>query len=269
MQQPLQEIYNHQNDEQTPAPIDVSIIVPCFRSAEWLPQLVTRIEDSLIGKHDYEILLINDASPDSTWNVICELSRTRQHVAGPNLLFNAGQFCATLCGFANARGKLVVTMDDDLQNPPEEIPRLIHALTSTPSADCVIGAYRSKSHSRMRNLGSRMIGFCNQHFYGKPPNLRLTSFRVMHRRIAKAICAHSTNKPIIGPLLLQCTSRIINIEVEHSPRFSGRSGYQLSRLIRMTFDNLISATTLPLKLISLLGLLSSASSTALGAFYLY
>ncbi len=216
----------------------------------------------------FEVLLVNDASPDDTWKAIEQAVADHPTVRGFDMLFNVGQFRATMCGLEQARGELIVTMDDDLQHLPEDIPKLVEAIRGRPDVDCVIGAYQQKQHGLIRNLGSRLMARLNEAFYGKPRDLQTTSFRVMRRQVAEAICAHGTSKPIIGPLLLRSTRRIINVPVEHHPRPNGRSGYSLWRLVRITLDNLISASTLPLKTISLLGLASAAGSILLGVYYL-
>ncbi len=251
------------------AGVGVSVVIPCFRSAEWLETLVSRIVSALrTDPQMFEVLLINDGSPDRTWDVISEISERYPCARGFDLLNNTGQYRAIICGLEHARGQLIVTMDDDLQHPPEEIPRLINAIRARPNVDCIIGAYRKKRHSLLRNVGSGVMARLNETLYGKPRELRLTSFRVMRRRVAEAMCAHGTAQPIISPLLLRSTRRIINIPVEHHPRSKGRSGYSLRRLVRITLDNLISASTLPLKGVSLVGLCSATGSLLLGCYYL-
>ena len=217
----------------------------------------------------FEVILVNDASPDDeTWEAIRELVLAYPFVRGFDLLFNSGQFRATICGFEHAEGDLIVTMDDDLQHPPEELPRLLEALRTQPAVDCVMGAYREKKHSIIRNFGSHLMARLNEILYNKPKGLRTSSFRAMRRQVAEAICAHGTSKPILGPLLLRSTRRIVNVDVEHHARSVGRSGYNLRRMIRVTLDNLISGSTLPLKVVSLFGLVAATASTFLGVFYL-
>lgn len=249
--------------------VDVSIVVPCYRSGAWLRALVGRIAAALEPLDlTFEVLLINDASPDNTWPVICGLAADYPFVRGFDMLFNVGQFRGTICGFEHARGALIVTIDDDLQHPPEEIPALVTAICNHPEIDCVIGAYRDgKRHNLIRNFGSAVWSRMNELLYFKPRELRMTSFRIMRRQVAEAICAHGTSKPIVGPLLMRSTRRIMNVPVAHHPRQAGRSGYSLRRMLRLTLDNLISGSTLPLKLVSSLGLLSATASFCLGCYY--
>jgi glycosyltransferase involved in cell wall biosynthesis len=251
------------------APTTYSIVVPCFRSGKWLDDLVGRVGKVMkpLGE-PFELILVNDASPDDTWPAIERNARSHSFVRGIDLLFNTGQFRALICGFEHARGRYVITMDDDLQHPPEELPKLITAMRERPELDCIMGAYEEKKHGLIRNLGSRFMGKLNEIFYQKPPALQMSSFRIMRRQVAEAVCAHKTIKPIIGPLILKSTRRIGNATVEHHPRAGGRSNYSLLKLIRTTLDNVISVSTLPLQILSIMGLLLALGSGLLILYYL-
>jgi glycosyltransferase involved in cell wall biosynthesis len=181
--------------------------------------------------------------------------------------FNVGQFRATICGFEHAQGRFVVTMDDDLQNPPEEVSLLVAGIAESPEMDCVVGAYRMKQHSAIRKLGTRLLGRVHEIIYGKPKGLRITVFRIMRRSLVDALLEHRTVMPNIGPLILKSTHRICNVEVEHRPRPMGKSGYSLFRLMQIFFGQIISASTLPLKFLSGIGLVSAFLSALIGGFY--
>ena len=167
-----------------------------------------------------------------------------------------------------ACGDFVMTMDDDLQHPPEEIPKLIQKMRETPECDCVLGAFPTPQQTLTRRLGSRFSQQLNKWFYGKPPELKLSAFRLMTRITAHAVCAHGTLRPVIGPILLRCTKRIVNVDVTHAPRPHGQSGYSLTSLIRAVVDYIVSGTTVPLKFFSALGLVVSATSFLLILWYL-
>ena len=128
-------------------PVAVSIVVPCYRSGEWLPDLVARVVATMDGtRSSFEVILINDASPDTTtWPAIEGLAAQHPEVRGIDLLGNVGQFRSTLCGFEATRGEVVVTIDDDLQNPPEEIPKLLDALDADPALEVVVGSLRAQA----------------------------------------------------------------------------------------------------------------------------
>ncbi|MAT15081.1 MAG: hypothetical protein CMJ46_07400 [Planctomyces sp.] len=251
------------------SPTTYSVVIPCYRSQSWLRELVVRVEKVFQGLDEsFELILVNDASPDQTWATIAELANEFSFVRGIDLLFNVGQFRATICGLEQACGDFVMTMDDDLQHPPEEIPKLIQKMRETPECDCVLGAFPTPQQTLTRRLGSRFSQQLNKWFYGKPPELKLSAFRLMTRITAHAVCAHGTLRPVIGPILLRCTKRIVNVDVTHAPRPHGQSGYSLTSLIRAVVDYIVSGTTVPLKFFSALGLVVSATSFLLILWYL-
>jgi polyisoprenyl-phosphate glycosyltransferase len=216
----------------------------------------------------FELILVNDASPDEvTWPAIRKLAASHPEVIGIDLMGNVGQFRALLCGMEASRGDLVVTMDDDLQNPPEEIPKLLAAIDDDPGLECVMGSYAEKRHSGVRNLGTRLVSRIYRSAYGKPKDLQTTSFRVLRRSLVAAVLSHRTVRPVIGALILQSTSRIANVEVAHHPREQGGSGWRLGRLIGATVDNVVNASTAPLRFVSLTGITIAGLSFLLAAFY--
>ena len=253
-----------------PLPPDISIVVPCYRSGAWLESLVERVIDTMATlDRPYELILVNDASPDDiTWPAIRKLAASHPQVVGIDLMGNVGQFRALLCAMESARGDLVVTMDDDLQNPPEEVPKLIAAIEADEELQCVIGSYHQKRHSWFRNLGTRLVARIYRRAYNKPEGLQTTSFRVLRRSLVDAVLAHRTVKPVIGALILQSTSRISNVDVAHDPRAEGGSGWRVGRLVSATIDNIVHASTTPLRFISLSGIGIALLSFGLAAFYL-
>jgi glycosyltransferase involved in cell wall biosynthesis len=249
--------------------VDYSILVPCYASSRWLPELVERLT-AVMNEIDgsFEILLINDASPDDTWQTIENIASRNPSVRGLDMQFNVGQFRATMCGFEHARGRLIVTMDDDLQHPPEEVAVLADAIAQAPEIDCVIGAFKIKQHSAIRNLGTSLKGRLFEVVYGKPRGLKMSAFRIMRRPLVDAVIANGTVMPNIGPLILRSTHRISNVEVDHRPRPEGKSGYNIFRLTKMFVAQIVSGSTLPLKFMSAVGLISSALSILVGFFYM-
>jgi polyisoprenyl-phosphate glycosyltransferase len=248
-----------------------SVVIPCYRSGRSLPELVNRLDLVLrqeAPELDYEILLVHDASPDETWGVIRELAEKFPRVRGLDLLYNVGQYRATLCGLAEARGEWLITLDDDLQHPPEELPKLFRGLEQHPEWDCVMGRFPRKRHSGWRNLGSRLMRWLNVQLLGAPPEITPSSFRVFRRVVAEALCGHGTSKPILSPLIFRTTRRIGNIDVEHHERRHGTSNYRLWQLVRILLDNVFTASTLPLRVMSGLGFFASMASVLLAGYYL-
>jgi glycosyltransferase involved in cell wall biosynthesis len=179
-----------------------------------------------------------------------------------------GQFRALMCGFAHARGRYVVTMDDDLQHPPEEIEKLYRHLVEHPELDAVFGAYVAKQHSSGRNLGSLFVRTINTYIFHKPRDLVMSAFRCLRRELVDALLAHQTRYPVIGPLILSSTRRIANVSVKHDPRRHGVSNYRLSRLVRTTLDNVLNFSALPLQVISIIGVAVAGISFLLGVVFL-
>lgn len=250
----------------TDAHCTYSVVVPCYGSGSWLDELVERTRAAMAGlREDFEILLVNDASPDDTWRAIeraCQRHPTS--LRGFDLLFNVGQFRATLCGLEHARGQFVITMDDDLQHRPEDIPALVHALRADPGLDCVVGTFRHKHRGPLRRLGGAVNDRVRAWLLGTPPGLRLSAFRVMRSSVAAALCAHRTARPNLGWLVLGVTRRIANVEVEHERRERGTSGYSLPRLAGIFRDTLVGSSALPLQLVGALGAAAVAGSLLLG-----
>ncbi len=246
-----------------------SIVVPVYNSEKSLRelhgQIATVFEQSIVRA--FELLLIDDGSSDASWNVMQELRSHDPRVRIFRMARNFGQHPALMCGFANVRGDFVVTLDDDLQHPPEEIAKLVAALDAHPEIDVVIGNYETKQHSWIRNLGTRMMNTVSSRIFSKPTTLRLTSFRAMRASVASEIAAMRVARPRIGQLLLLVTRRIVNVEVRHEPRHYGRSGYTFGRLLKDFVLNIVCNSTFPLQAISVVGSISALLSFGLAVYY--
>lgn len=251
----------------TPAPLDVSVVVPVYRSEATLPDLVDRLTAVLkqTGLR-YEIVFVDDGSPDDSWQVLTDLQAKSPHaIVAVQLMRNFGQHNAIMCGLRHARGRLIVTMDDDLQNPPEEIPKLLKAVDEG-GFDLVYGQYAGKKHERWRNLGSALVkSFYRLVFHSK---ITVTSFRVIRRELAQSILAYDLNFTFLDGLLAWNTQRIGTVEVEHHPRREGRGGYSLSKLAVLALNLFTNFSLLPLQLVSALGFLLALSGFSVGAYYL-
>ena len=248
----------------------VSVVIPCYNSGRWLAELCERISQAL--KKDYEIILVNDASPDNgnTWEVICKLANDRENnVKGINLQYNSGQYASLLCGIENAKGSLIVTMDDDFQHLPEDIPKMILKMEEDKEVDCLIGYSDNRNDGIIRKLGSKSIGIMYHKILGKPKGIKMGSFRILRRNLIDAMLKHRTNRPLFGPILLASTNKIENIKIQHNPRIAGNSGYTFKKLSKASFDILFDATTLPLRIFSMVGLFFSTLAMFFGFFYLY
>lgn len=235
----------------------LSVVVPVYNSASSLEELVERLLSALsqVGE-PYEIILVNDGSGDESWEVIHGLLGAHPALVGVDLLRNHGQNAATMCGMAQARGDLVATLDDDLQHPPEELPTLLEHLHHHPDVDAVVGSW-PQDQGLVRNFGTRVNAVLDRLSNGTPGQFHHTGFRVMRRPVVDSMLEHHTRTPIVWTLLTRSTSRVENVRVRHDPRRHGRSGYTLSSATRLVLKNFLQGTTLPLRLLSVLGFVSA------------
>jgi dolichol-phosphate mannosyltransferase/undecaprenyl-phosphate 4-deoxy-4-formamido-L-arabinose transferase len=248
----------------------ISVVVPVYNGSRSLPELVRQLAGVLAATAGgWEIVLVDDCSPDESWQVIGELCRRHPEVRGFQLMHNEGQATATLCGMARARGEVVVTMDDDLQHRPDQLPTLLAALEAHPEVDAVLGVFEEKHHAFYRNVGSRLIGAINAAAFRLPPGVRSSAFRVLRRPVVEAVASQRTMNPSIAVLLFGTTARVISVAVEHGPRHAGRSNYSFRKQVRLALDNICTATVMPLRVVSGLGLATCALSAGLICFYLY
>jgi polyisoprenyl-phosphate glycosyltransferase len=229
-----------------------SIVIPVYRSAPILPELYQRLSAVMqgLGK-PYEIIFVDDCGPDNAWQVLEGLANKDSSVSAIQLMRNSGQSNATLCGLAHARGETLITMDDDLQHPPEEIPALVSALEA--NVDVVMGVPKEKNHHWFRLLGSSAMHSINSYLLGKSRNLRFTSFRLMRRSVVDGVLALRTLSPALGPMIYSVSHRIINVTVQHAPRRVGRSSYSFRHILSQSMGNLIGYSMLPLRLLAILG----------------
>lgn len=249
--------------------MDYSVVVPVYRSGEWIADLAERIHATVSRYGTDEIILVNDCSPDeTTWPAIERCAASRSFVRGIDLVYNVGQFRATLCGIANSSGKWIITIDDDFQHPPEEISKLIEGSRAHPGIDCIFGKYAAKRHSLIRNAGSRLIQKIMSALYGKSGSITTTSFRIMPRTFAMALVEYRSSSPQLGPLISGMSKRLMNVTVEHSPRLRGKSGYSLGRCISETFKSIVNASTRPIRMFTMIGFASALVAFAMTAYYL-
>ena len=242
----------------------ISIIVPVFRSETILEQLSQRIKTVLSKVTDnWELILIDDASNDGTFGRMLKLRAQDSRIKLIRFSKNMGQHHATLCGLQNASGEYIFTLDDDLQNPPEEIPRFIEKMDQ--GYDLVIGRITgNKNHKKLRNLASRTIQRLAAIILGKPKNLNLSSYRAMTRKVSNQMSAYKGCHVYIPALMLNAapTDKTCNIAVRHDPRISGKSTYTVSKLLKLSSYLLINHSRIPLRLVTGWGFLLSFASFA-------
>ena len=247
--------------------MDISVLVPVYNSAETLREFARRTMDVLdrLGGQ-YEIVLVDDGSADRSWQTLCELQKEYpDRLVIIQLMRNFGQHNALMCALRHARGRLLVTLDDDLQTPPEEIPKLIAAIEAE-QLDLVYAQYKTKQHELWRNLGSGLVSL----FYRLVFRVRVkvTSFRVLRRELAEQILAYDLNFTYLDGLLAWNTQRISGVEGDHHARHSGRSGYSFGKLFVLAMNLFTNFSLFPLQIVSLLGFAFSLIGFVLGTYYL-
>jgi len=242
----------------------ISVVVPVYRSGGQLGKLYARLQPVLDATGEpWEIILVDDASGDGTFDAMLDLRRRDERVRLVRFARNAGQQHATLCGLARARGQWVITLDDDLQNPPEEIPRFLERLRQ--GDDLVIGRIQGeKRHVGYRNLASAFIQWLAARIVGKPGHIALSSYRGMSRRAVDGITAYAGTHVYLPALMFAAVpaDRISNVPVEHHARGAGRSTYTLRKMLRLASYLLINYSSLPLRVMTAWGFLVSVASLA-------
>lgn len=228
----------------------ISIIIPCYCSAESIHDVAERIAAVLTGQV-YELILVNDASPDNTFEVITDLARKDNRIIGINLARNFGQHSAIFAGFHYATGDEIVCMDDDGQTPPEGIPALLKAIQG--EADVAYARYGQKRHSLFRNFGSKVNDFMACKLIEKPKDLFLSSFFAMKRYVMDEVLRYENPFVYLPGLVLRSTNRLCNVDIEHHAREYGRSGYTFGKLFKLWLNGFTAFSIKPLRVADLLG----------------
>ena len=239
----------------------LSIVIPVYNGAQSIGALVAALQGlDVPGGH--EIVLVNDCSPDNSLEICRDLvARSPVPMTLIELARNFGEHNAVMAGLREARGAHVITMDDDLQNPPGEVLRLLqHAQGS--GADVVYARPIEKQHAGWRNLGSRFANRIADLVLDKPKGLYLSSFRCLSAFASHQAIAYEGPFPYIDGLLLQITQRVESLAVEHLPRAHGRSNYTLRRLVRLWLSMFVNFSVMPLRLATFTGLALSVLGIA-------
>jgi len=233
-------------------PVGLSVIVPVYRSETILPELVQCLS-SVLNRiaSSYELVMVNDSSPDGSWDVICQLAQHYSWIHPINLMRNYGQHNALLCGIRAAQYDVIVTLDDDLQHPPEEIPKLLAVLAQ--GFDVVYGAPENEEHGFLRDLASVMTKMALQNAMGATIARQVSAFRAFRAEVANAFSHYEGSFVSIDVLLTWGTNRFAAVPVAHAPRKQGPSGYTFRKLVTHAMNMMTGFTTLPLQLASLVG----------------
>lgn len=232
--------------------MNASVIVPVYNSEETLAELVLHLHQVLerLG-HDYELIFINDCSTDDSWETICELMKKHNWIRGINLMRNFGQHNALLCGIRAAQYEVIITMDDDLQNPPEEIPKLLGKLAD--GYDVVYGTPQKEQHGFWRDFASRITKLALQDAMGVEVARNISAFRVFRTKVRNAFANYQGPFVSIDVLLTWGTTSFAAVPVRHDQRRIGASNYTFGKLIIHTLNMMTGFSTVPLRLASIIG----------------
>jgi len=241
----------HPGDSQEPLP-GLSMVIPVYRSETILPELVRRLGEVLPTlARSYEVVLVNDASPDGSWAVISRLAAQHSWIHPINLMRNYGQHNALLCGIRAAQYGSIVTMDDDLQHPPEEISKLLAVLDQ--GYDVVYGRPAQEQHGLLRDLASLTTKLALQSVMGAEIARNVSAFRGVRSEVTNAFSHYEGAFVSIDVLLTWGTNRFAVTPVRHEPRTLGTSGYTFRKLVTHAMNMMTGFSTKPLQLASLIG----------------
>jgi undecaprenyl-phosphate 4-deoxy-4-formamido-L-arabinose transferase len=231
----------------------LSIVIPVFNAEKTIADLCRALVSLLAANYRLEIVLINDCSRDGT-DAVCKRLQAEfpETVIYARLSRNFGEHNAVMAGLNQTSGDYVVIMDDDFQNPPEEVPQLITEILK--GYDVVYSQYPEKNDSIFRNLGSYLNGTMARVILNKPANLYLSSFKAMNRFLVNEIISYKTPNPYLDAIVLRITRNIGTVSVRHDRRLAGRSGYTLKKLAALWGDMIVSYSLIPLRILAVIGL---------------
>lgn len=245
---------------------ELSIVIPVYRGADTISPLVAKLREHLASRYRLEIVLVNDGSPDHSGQVCKQLAQEFSEVRFVNLSRNFGEHNAVMAGLNHTTGEWIVIMDDDFQNPPSEVLKLVDELQR--GYDVVYSYYEKKQHAWWRNLGSRFNNLVASVMLDKPRELYLSSFKALNRFTVQEIVKYDGPYPYIDGLILQVTRSISRVLVAHDPRNNGKSGYTLRKLISLWLNMFTNFSVLPLRFASAVGFVFAFFGLTLGAYCL-
>lgn len=235
--------------------IDISVVVPCYNSEKNLKKVIDELIIAIEkrSKTKYEIILINDGSKDKTWEVIKELCKNKK-IKGINFTKNYGQHSALMAGYRMTRGNLIVGLDDDGENDPHEIYKLIDKINE--GYDYVCANYESHI-KKIRSIGSFLNNEMAYHLLGKPRDVIMTSYYVVRRYVIDQTIKYNRPYPYIAGLFLQVSHNWSSVELKRKERLSGESGYSLKKLLKLWINGFTTFSVLPLRIAAVLGFIFS------------
>lgn len=244
----------------------VSFVIPCYRSAQTIGKVVAELDEAMDGLPDYtyEIVLVNDSSPDDTFETIRELCAKRKDICGINLARNFGQHAALMAGFRYTHGEVVVCLDDDEQTPAQEVGKLLAGIED--GYDVVYARYTHKQHSGFRNFGSKINELMTRVMLGKPKELYLSSYFAAKRFVVDEMLRYTNPYPYVIGLVLRTTKNITNVDVTHREREVGVSGYTIGKLLGLWFNGFTAFSIKPLRIATAMGCITACGGFLYGIY---
>jgi len=242
----------------------LSVVIPVYHGANTVQKLVESTQEELTP-YSFEIVLINDGSKDDSEKVCLELSAKFDNISFLSLRKNFGEFQAVMCGLNHAKGDYTVIIDDDFQNPPSEIFKLLETALKG-DYDVVYGQYDEKKHHQLRNIGSWFVNQITTSLFKKPQDLYLSSFKLIKREIVEEICKYKGPYPYIDGLIFNVTDNVGKVTVQHNDRQHGESNYTAKKLTSLFLNIIFGYSLLPVRLAMFLGFLSTFIALVLSVF---
>ena len=244
----------------------VSFVIPCYRSSQTLPGVVAEIKETMatLPEYEYELVLVNDCSPDETFETIREIATENVNVTGVNLAKNFGQHAALMAGFHEVSGDIIVCLDDDGQTPACEVGKLLAKIRE--GSDVVYARYANKKHSLFRNFGSRVNDWMTRVMLGKPKELFISSYFAARRFVVDNMLQYEHSYPYVIGLVLRVTKNITNVDVVHREREVGTSGYTMKKLLPLWFNGFTAFSIKPLRIATALGCVTAAGGFIYGIY---
>lgn len=244
----------------------ISFVIPCYRSAKTIEGVVAEIQNTMVSipEYAYDIFLVNDCSPDDTYEVIKTLCTKYDNITGISLAKNFGQHAALMAGLRKADGDIVVCLDDDGQTPANEVGKLLDGIEK--GSDVVYASYENKKHSAFRNFGTWMNDIMTRAMLGKPKDLHLTSYFAAKRFVVDSMLKYENCYPYIIGLVLRATRNVTNVPVSHRSREVGTSGYTMKKLLGLWFNGFTAFSILPLRIATVTGVTFASAGFVYGIY---
>ena len=248
----------------------ISIVIPLYNSRQILPDLVKRLLEYSSSRieENYEFILVDDCSPDNTWESIKLITNEYPEFRGIKFTRNFGQQPATMAGLSMSKGELIITMDDDLQHDPFDIPSLIEAYDKNKISHIVIAHLKNKQTSLFKRVASNVYRYVIGVALNKPKDLYLSAFRLLDRFAVDKMLSIKTAFPFLPALMFTITRQVINVEIEHKRRHSGKSNYGIKKMITVSSRLMINNSTVLLDAIASVGIITSLLSLFIIMFVL-